>query len=223
LKYDKGQGVVQNYAEAAKWYHRAADQGSSVAQFNLGLMYDSGKGMVKDYVQAHMWISLARAHTNVDGETKYAAMRDRVAAKMTPAQVAEAQRRAARWYLKSAEQGKSWDQFNLGVMYDNGQGIERDHVEAAKWYRKAADQGFEEAQFHLGLKYESGQGVEKDYVQAHMWLTLATSIKYSGKDKKYAAMRDRVAAKMTPAQVAEAQRRVREWKRRDARIALFTW
>jgi len=42
--YDSGQGVAQDYAEAAAWYRKAAEQGDAVAQFNLGSMYFKGKG-----------------------------------------------------------------------------------------------------------------------------------------------------------------------------------
>ena len=66
---------------------------------------------------------------------------------------------AAKWYRKAADQGYAPAQFNLGVMYDNGEGVAQDYTEAAKWYRKAADQGDYRAQFNLGLKCDHGQGV----------------------------------------------------------------
>jgi len=42
--YQIGQGVAQDYAEAARWYRKAADQGGVAAQFNLGVMYYEGQG-----------------------------------------------------------------------------------------------------------------------------------------------------------------------------------
>ena len=48
---------------------------------------------------------------------------------------------AMHWYRKAAEQGNAIAQFNLGVMYSNGEGVKRDQTEAAKWYRLAAAQG----------------------------------------------------------------------------------
>src|SRR5471030_1256577 len=42
VMYDNGQGVVQDYKEAGKWYRLAADQGNAEAQFNLGRIYDNG-------------------------------------------------------------------------------------------------------------------------------------------------------------------------------------
>ncbi len=74
-------------------------------------------------------------------------------------------------------------------------------------------QGYAFAQFALGSMYEKGQGVPQDYVQAHTWYNLAASRSPPGTDRDNAVKnRDIVAAKMTPAQIAEAQRLAREWK-----------
>ena len=54
-----GEGVPQDYAEAALWYRRAAGQGRAVAQSNLGGMYYRGKGVPQDYVLAYAWLNLA--------------------------------------------------------------------------------------------------------------------------------------------------------------------
>ncbi len=50
-----------------------------------------------------------------------------------------------------ADQGVADAQSNLGVMYDNGEGVPQDHAEAVRWYRLAADQGLALAQFSLGV------------------------------------------------------------------------
>ena len=98
-------------------------------------------------------------------------------------------------------------QFNLGARYVNGQGVPQDAAAAAGWFRKSAEQGHARAQFGLGVMYTNGEGVAQDYVQAHKWFDLgavsghADAVKY----------RDIVAAKMTPAQIAEAQRLASAW------------
>jgi uncharacterized protein len=107
-----------------------------------------------------------------------------------------------------AEQGRSSAQVLLGHMYLNGQGVPKDYAATASWWRKAAEQGEASAQHNLGLMYANGQGVPQDYVIAHMWFSLAAA---SG-DTDAATNRDKVAARMTPAQVAEAQKLAREWK-----------
>ncbi|MEE9250825.1 MAG: tetratricopeptide repeat-containing serine protease family protein [Alphaproteobacteria bacterium] len=94
--YARGEGVPQNYAEAVKWYRKSAAQGYARAQASLGAMYAIGKGVPQDYVQAHMWFNLAAAA----GEELNIWLRDRLARKMTPAQLAEAQRLAREWRPK---------------------------------------------------------------------------------------------------------------------------
>ena len=76
---------------------------------------------------------------------------------------------AARWYRKAAEQGHAVAQYNLGVMYKNGQGVKQDHAEAVRWYRKAAEQGQADAQCSLGVMYLNGQGVRQDHAEAVRW------------------------------------------------------
>ena len=53
-------------------------------------------------------------------------------------------------------------QFNLGLMYDKGEGVPQDDAEAVRWYRLAAEQGHAEAQANLGWMYDAGRGVPQD-------------------------------------------------------------
>lgn len=75
-----------------------------------------------------------------------------------------------------------------------------------------AEHGDAQAQFDLGLMYATGDGVGLDYVAAHQWLNLAA---LAGNDAAR-TMRAELAGDMTPAQIAEAQRRARVWLRRQA-------
>ena len=68
-----------------------------------------------------------------------------------------------------AEKGDAVAQYNLGLMYIRGHGVEQDFNEAFKWTKKAADQGFGEAQYNLGLLYSNGDGVLKDDKEAVKW------------------------------------------------------
>ena len=76
---------------------------------------------------------------------------------------------AFKLWLSLAEQGNASAQFNLGNMYDNGQGVKQDDVEAVKWYRQAAGQGHALSQLGLGLMYDKGRGVKQDDVEAVKW------------------------------------------------------
>ena len=110
-----------------------------------------------------------------------------------------------------AEQGNAEAQLGVALSYRDGVGVPRDYAQAVVWFLKVANQGDDKwdivAQSDLGEMYRDGLGVPQDYVRAHMWFNLAASHGVLGhKD------RDELAAKMTPAQIAEAQRLAREWK-----------
>ncbi len=101
--YATGQCVPQDYAEAVKWLRLAVEQGNAVAQYSLGVMYDNGQGVPQDYVQAHMWFNLAASRfsaSETKGRDLAVKNRDIVASRMTPAQIAEAQRLAREWKPK---------------------------------------------------------------------------------------------------------------------------
>ena len=54
-KYYNGEGVVQDYKEAVKWFRKSAEQGDSLAQSYLGWMYGKGEGVIQDYKEAVKW------------------------------------------------------------------------------------------------------------------------------------------------------------------------
>jgi uncharacterized protein len=115
---------------------------------------------------------------------------------------------ARQWYAKAAAQGQAKAQFNLGTLYFNGEGVPKDYQQALRWFRLAADQGEALAQTKIAIMYDDGQGVPQDIVQAYKWYSLAAT----NGDKPAPQLRDLIANKMTPAQIAEAQKLAREWK-----------
>ena len=121
--------------------------------------------------------------------------------------------KAAVWFRQAAEQGNGHGQFALGYLYDKGIGVAQDDAEAARWYRKSAEQGITVAQNNLGFMYEHGRGVPQDYVRAYLWYDLSVSL--PGVDRSKAVRNlDEIARKMTPAEIAEAQRLALERRRR---------
>ena len=102
-------------------------------------------------------------------------------------------------------------QANLGALYATGQGVPEDHAQALQWFRKAAEKGNAPAQSNLGLLYAKGQGTPKDYVEAEKWLILAAARTSGDSRNDIVTARDAVARALTPVQLAEAQKRAREW------------
>jgi len=76
---------------------------------------------------------------------------------------------ALRSWLPLAKLGDVVAQHNLGVMYENGEGVRLDYTEALKWYRMAANSGYAPSQINLGGMYSNGIGIEKDNREARKW------------------------------------------------------
>jgi TPR repeat protein len=121
---------------------------------------------------------------------------------------------AVKWYRKAAEQGDIVSQSSLAYLYIRGIGVPQDFAAAMRWGLLAANQGDAGAQFDIGTTYALGDGIPQDYVQAHMWLNLAAAGSSASDTKtRDDAIRNRniVAKKMTPEQIAKAQRLAQEW------------
>jgi TPR repeat protein len=136
-------GVQQDYAEAMKWFQKAADQGNAIAEADVGVMYDNGQGVQRDYAEAMKWYRKAADQGNAIGQNNIGYMYE--IGKGVQQDYAE----AMKWFQKAADQGYAVAQYKIGSMYQLGQGAEGDYAKAAKWYRKAADQGYAEAQRKL--------------------------------------------------------------------------
>ena len=78
-----------------------------------------------------------------------------------------------------AEQGYAFAQYNLGIMYEYGNGVPKDFAEAVKWYRLSAEQGNAIGQYSLGLMYSNGYGILKDKAEAVKWWRLSAEQGYA--------------------------------------------
>ena len=124
---------------------------------------------------------------------------------------------AVRLWKAWAARGNAEARTLLGAMYWSGEGVPRDHREAARLYLEAAHQGYARAQNNIGFMLGFGEGIPpRDDVEAYKWISLALA-NYTPERNRDRLEQARVdlatlAARMTPAQVAEAQRRARAFK-----------
>ena len=224
-----GEGGPRDCEQAAKWYRLAAEKGNPRAQFRLGMLYHSGSGVPANYDESLKWLRTAAEQGDVKAAS-WLGFRYEVLAQIGVLPDSRNQRitrdskEAARWYRLAAEQGDGTSQVGLGRLYLEGHGVPQDDVEAVKWFLMAASQGNPSGQLELGRMYKDGRGVPQDYIQAHMWANLAAShgpaevsALLSPEDapkmrRYYTALREELAALMTPAQLAEAHALARDWK-----------
>jgi TPR repeat protein len=137
--YARGEGVKQDYQEAAKWYQRAATNGNAAAQTALGELFEAGQGVPHDYAQAAAWYRRAAEQGLSGAQYNLAALY--AVGKGVPLDNAE----ALKWYVQAANQGDSLAQYNVGMRYFEAHGIKRDLEQAYKWLSLAAAQGLPDA------------------------------------------------------------------------------
>ncbi len=227
--YKEGKGVPQNYAEALKWFHAAADKNNGLAQFNLGLMYEKGLGIKQDYGEAAKWYLKAQTRYTRANYNLAVMYEKGLGVKQNNDEAFNFYLRAAQnydadaqaWLRQQAESGKIKAEYELGHMYEHGFGVDEEYGESIKWYQMAAEQGDLASQKQLGFVYQmctwdnQGTGpeeeckkVRKRYVDAYFWLSIAAK---SG-DEEYIKRRDLVAKDLTPEKIETLNTKISQWK-----------
>lgn len=112
---------------------------------------------------------------------------------------------AASLFRQAGEKGSRRAQYQLGLLYARGSGVEKDFTKAREWLYKAAIQGHPKAQFYLGQMYTFGDGGKKDNAKAVTWFWLATTM-----GDRYARDSLRVVTgKVSPRELTEAKKRAK--------------
>jgi len=131
--------LAENYADAAKWYRKAAEQGDASSQLQLAKLYKDGKGVPQDFMEAETWYRTAFLSFQALAEQGKANAQYWLGVLYAEGNgVSKNSVEAAKWYRKAAEQGDYGAQESLGMCYENGAGVEKDVVEAYKWYNLSA-------------------------------------------------------------------------------------
>ncbi len=186
--------------QSVYWFTKAAEQGNADAEWKLVGAYGAGEGVKQDDRAALYWFKKAAEDGNPQAQRalgmNYRDGRD----------VERDQQKAFDWFMRAAKQGEVESQFGVAQMYEDGDVVPQDYVQAAKWYKKAAEHvpdrgGAGAARNSLGFLYMDGLGVPQDRVTAYMYFALSNS----KKNMQWAA------EEMTSSQIAEAQRRAKEW------------
>lgn len=132
-KYDFGEGVQRNAAEAAQWYLKSADRGDAGCQYNLGLMYLDGRGVPKDMGSAIKWWRKAADQGNINAQFNLgAAYEDGNGVSVDKVQ-------AVRYYLLACKNGHSEGCFLSGAMIFNGEFVQQNKNQGVSLIRRAVE------------------------------------------------------------------------------------
>src|SRR5438270_7891795 len=147
-----------DFAAALKWAGQAAEAGSAKAQAVLAYVLTCGPEEMRDLDEAHRGYQRSAAAGCPEGCLGYAlSLAPRTQDEAGPREVAEHLRRAAEAELPTAI-------YLLGVLTEQGVGVERDAAVAAELYRHSAERGQRSAQLRWGLALMEGRDVEQDTV-----------------------------------------------------------
>src|SRR5580692_4022939 len=158
--YSLGAGVPKNYAAAVRWWKKAAEQGDVTAEGNLGTAYGLGMGVPKDEVESVRWHTKAAANGNAASQFSLGMFY------LQGAGVPKDEAEGVKWLRKSAEQGNADGEFWLGAMYYSGTGVAKAQYNLGMAYRAGAGVEKDNAQAYFWIAIAASsleQGFVKDY------------------------------------------------------------
>jgi hypothetical protein len=135
--------VPQDEVEGVRYYKLAAEQGHSMAQFNLGVCFERGQGVAQDWLEATRYYRLAAEQGDADAQYNLGCCYQ------CGEGVAQDEAEAVRYLRLAAEQGHAHAHFELGIAFEHGQGVAKDLAEAVRYYRLAAAQEDEFSSEHI--------------------------------------------------------------------------
>lgn len=163
--YEKGVSFAKkgDYVEAAKLFKKAADEGHTKAQYNLGICLHEGLGGYQAHMEAFFYFKKAADSGHMQAHYMLGYY---YVSGIAPYDDREA---GIEHFRIAAESGHADAQYNYGVCLLE----ERQEEEAAQYFQMATDQGIPEAAYNLGVCYANGRGVQKDEDKAVEILAIA--------------------------------------------------
>lgn len=173
LVHLNGWGVPVDLAKARDYLERAVAAGDEGARTNYAANLFEGSALlpqdrdracelfseILDVVDPQPYVAYYLGLARIEGDCGYSA---------DPAQGIELVRLAADQGLRGAE-------FQMGLAYEDGIGVERDLPQALDWFQRAADQGVAPAQWRIGMSFVRGEGRAVDPARAVEWFSRAAA------------------------------------------------
>lgn len=153
----------KQYDAARIQFQPLAEAGEANAQYYMGVLFGLGRGVERDLGTAETWFAKAAEQGHARAMFSMGNIH-RMRTDMPG---------AIRFYKRAADKGMRSAQYNLGVIYATGNGVEKNPEQAFKWYARAAANGHPTAQYNLGIFYRDGRGTTADARKAIEWLAKA--------------------------------------------------
>lgn len=169
-----------DFAAAARWFQRAAEQEEAVALYQLGLLAALGDDSL-NLGQPRSWFERAARAGHVRGMVSYA-----LSLRASP--IPQDHERARQWAERAAQFGSSEGMYQFAQILDEGVGGDPDAPGARLWFERAADARHAEAAFQAGMMWAEGEGGPVDDVEALQWLRISAESGYAPAQGQYGLM-----------------------------------
>ena len=207
--YHHGEGVESTDAEknrssAIKWFSLALSHGNKGAANGLGEVYEQTEE--PDYKEAFQWYR--KGAELGDAQAAFNACRFMAQGLGgVPSNYSEARHLCTEAAEGGSARNRSWGEYGLGRIYEDGLGTSPHYDKAAEWYRKSAELGNPASQLRIADLYATGKGVKQDLVEAYVWIAIAGSLGHPDALDELQIL----TPKMKEADVLKAQSRARQW------------
>lgn len=157
-----------NHAQAMLWFTRAAEQQHADAQYNTGIFYKDGISVPRDSSRAKQWLTKAAAQGHVKAKV---ALQDIIRDETGAAAGAEKTFKFSESLpvYRAAVNGDVNAQFELGMLFIQGDAVRKDFTRGVEWLQRAAEQDHIGAQLQLADMYLRGVELQQDAVEAFQW------------------------------------------------------
>lgn len=156
--------LKKNIDTAFKWLKRAAEQNNLKSMMLLSTMYEQGLGVDRNQQIAFDWLMLAATKTHTPAQIKLA-LRYKNGDDIVPADLAK----ALFWMSRAAKVKDPEAQYQLGLMYLENAGLEKNEEQAFKLMSWSAAQNHTKAQKMLADMYKKGIGTNQNSAEAAAW------------------------------------------------------
>ena len=133
--FAQGEGVAQDYKQAARWCGQAASNGNAEAEVTFGELCQAGQGVPRDVTNAVRWFTKAAEQGSTAAQYDLGFMYEQGQG------VRHDESLAAHWYQLAAQGGDALAQFDFGQRCILGVGVPQDPIEGLKWLLLAGAQG----------------------------------------------------------------------------------
>ena len=161
----RGRGTAPDLTKGASWILKAAEQGLQQAQMYAGFLYLKGMGVPVDPNIADKFFEQADRTGSAETELQIGHL----------CHSAGHYQREKHWYEKAAERDCADAYYFLGILYQNGQGVERDLKKAIDQFLRASERGSAGADERIGWFFHKGYVMARSDADALVWFRRAAS------------------------------------------------